>query len=136
MEKVREELNKLENPPMVLAVTVLTSMGEDDLKETGVNDSPAQQVKRLALLAKESGMDGVVASPLEIELIREACGEDFKILTPGIRPSFASTDDQKRIATPKSALEKGSDYLVIGRPITKAENRREAFKKILEEINS
>jgi len=135
MEKVREELNKLENPPMVLAVTVLTSMGEEDLNETGVKDSPGGQVKRLALLAKESGMDGVVASPLEIELIREACGEDFKILTPGIRPSFASTDDQKRIATPKSALERGSDYLVIGRPITKAENRREVFQKILEEIN-
>jgi len=135
MEAVRAELNKLENPPMVLAVTVLTSMGEEDLKETGVNDSPADQVKRLALLAKEAGMDGVVASPLEIELIRDACGEDFKILTPGIRPAFASTDDQKRIATPKSALERGSDYLVIGRPITKAENRREAFLKILEEIN-
>lgn len=106
MEKVREELDKLENPPMVLAVTVLTSMGEEDLGEIGVDVTPADQVKRLAVLAKESGMDGVVASPLEIELIREAAGEDFKILTPGIRPASSSKDDQKRIATPADAIRR------------------------------
>jgi orotidine-5'-phosphate decarboxylase len=136
MEAVRAELDKLENPPMVFAVTVLTSMGEDDLRETGVDATPADQVKRLALLAKESGMDGVVASPLEIELIREACGENFKILTPGIRPASSSADDQKRIATPASALKAGADYLVIGRPITNAPDRRKAFIDILEEIRN
>ncbi len=136
MEAVRTELNKLENPPMVLAVTVLTSMGDEDLKETGIAVTPAEHVKRLAILAKDSGMDGVVASPLEIELIRGACGENFKILTPGIRPLSSSTDDQKRIATPSSALKSGADYLVIGRPVTKAENRRKAFEEILEEIKT
>ncbi len=136
MEKVREELDKLENPPMVLAVTVLTSMGEEDLGEIGVDVTPADQVKRLAVLAKESGMDGVVASPLEIELIREAAGEDFKILTPGIRPASSSKDDQKRIATPADAIRRGSDYLVIGRPVTKAEDRRKAFLDIVEEIKN
>jgi len=91
-------------------------------------------VKRLALLAKASGMDGVVASPLEVEMIRNACGPDFKILTPGIRPASSSADDQKRIATPASALRSGSDYLVIGRPITGAKDRRKAFIEILKEI--
>jgi len=134
MEAVRAEMNKLQNPPMVLAVTVLTSMAEEDLKETGISVSPAEQVKRLALLAKASGMDGVVASPLEVEMIRNACGPDFKILTPGIRPASSSADDQKRIATPASALRSGSDYLVIGRPITGAKDRRKAFIEILKEI--
>jgi orotidine-5'-phosphate decarboxylase len=136
MEAVRTELNKLENRPMVLAVTVLTSMSDEDLYETGVETTSANQVGRLAMLAKESGMDGVVASPLEIELIREVCGQNFKILTPGIRPATSSTDDQKRIATPSSALNAGADYLVIGRPVTKAENRRKAFIDILEEIKA
>ncbi|HDT11700.1 MAG TPA: orotidine-5'-phosphate decarboxylase, partial [bacterium] len=134
MEAVKNELDKLENPPMVLAVTVLTSMSDEDLYETGVETTSANQVRRLALLAKESGMDGVVASPLEIELIRETCGENFKILTPGIRPASSSVNDQKRIATPSSALKAGADYLVIGRPVTKAENRRLAFEHILKEI--
>jgi orotidine-5'-phosphate decarboxylase len=134
MEAVRAEMNKLPNPPMVLAVTVLTSMGDEDLKETGITVSPAKQVERLAILAKESGMDGVVASPLEVEIIRKACGPDFKILTPGIRPASSSADDQKRIATPASALKSGSDYLVIGRPITGAKDRRKAFIEILKEI--
>ncbi|MBP5406784.1 orotidine-5'-phosphate decarboxylase [bacterium] len=133
MEAVRNEMDKLANPPMVLAVTVLTSMGDNDLREVGVDVPARDQVARLAKLAQECGMDGVVASPLEIELIRETCGKDFKILTPGIRPAFAAVNDQKRIATPAEALRKGADFLVIGRPITAAENRREAFLKILEE---
>ncbi|MGI6394449.1 MAG: orotidine-5'-phosphate decarboxylase [bacterium] len=135
MEAVRAELEKIENPPLVLAVTVLTSMGEEDLLEVGVSATPASQVVRLAKLAKDSGMDGVVASPLEIELIREACGADFKILTPGIRPASSSVDDQKRVTTPAVALKKGSDYLVIGRPITEASDRRQAFLEILKEIS-
>ncbi len=136
MEAVREEMNKLTNPPLVLAVTILTSLGEDDIREVGFDRSIPEQIAKLAKLAKDSGMDGVVASPLEIELIRETCGKDFKILTPGIRPAFAAVNDQKRIATPAEALRKGADYLVIGRPITAAENRREAFLKILEECKN
>lgn len=136
MEAVREEMNKLTNPPLVLAVTILTSLGEEDIREVGFDRTIPEQIARLAKLAKDSGMDGVVASPLEIELIRETCGRDFKILTPGIRPAFAAVNDQKRIATPAEALRKGADYLVIGRPITAAENRREAFLKILEECKN
>ena len=136
MEAVREEMNKLINPPLVLAVTILTSLGEEDIREVGFDRTIPEQIAKLAKLAKDSGMDGVVASPLEIELIRETCGKDFKILTPGIRPAFAAVNDQKRIATPAEALRKGADYLVIGRPITAAENRRAAFLKILEECQN
>ena len=136
MEAVREEMNKLTNPPLVLAVTILTSLGEEDIREVGFDRTIPEQIAKLAKLAKDSGMDGVVASPLEIELIRETCGKDFKILTPGIRPAFAAVNDQKRIATPAEALRKGADHLVIGRPITAAENRREAFLKILEECRN
>ena len=136
MEAVREEMNKLKDPPLVLAVTILTSLGEEDIREVGFDRTISEQIARLAKLAKDSGMDGVVASPLEIELIRETCGKDFKILTPGIRPAFAAVNDQKRIATPAEALRKGADYLVIGRPITAAEDRREAFLKILEECRN
>ena len=136
MEAVRSEMDKLTNPPLVLAVTILTSLGEEDIREVGFDRTIPEQIARLAKLAKDSGMDGVVASPLEIELIRETCGKDFKILTPGIRPAFAAVNDQKRIATPAEALRKGADYLVIGRPITAAENRRDAFLKILEECKN
>lgn len=136
MEAVRSEMDKLTNPPLVLAVTILTSLGEEDIREVGFDRTIPEQIAKLAKLAKDSGMDGVVASPLEIELIRETCGKDFKILTPGIRPAFAAVNDQKRIATPAEALRKGADYLVIGRPITAAENRREAFLKILEECKN
>ena len=136
MEAVRSEMDKLTNPPLVLAVTILTSLGEEDIREVGFDRTIPEQIAKLARLAKDSGMDGVVASPLEIELIRETCGKDFKILTPGIRPAFAAVNDQKRIATPAEALRKGADYLVIGRPITAAENRRDAFLKILEECQN
>ena len=136
MEAVRNEMDKLQNPPLVLAVTILTSLGEEDIREVGFDRTIPEQIAKLAKLAKDSGMDGVVASPLEIELIRETCGKDFKILTPGIRPAFAAVNDQTRIATPAEALRKGADYLVIGRPITAAENRRDAFLKILEECKN
>ena len=91
---------------------------------------------RLAKLAKESGLDGVVASPLEAKLIREACGPDFLIVTPGIRPSFAATNDQKRISTPASALQDGASRLVVGRPITQAEQPQEAVRLIIEEMET
>lgn len=107
-------------PTRVLAVTALTSLNEDDLAEIGFHGSPEEVVVRLARLAKSAGADGVVASPREIAVIREACGPDFLIVTPGIRPAAGVSDDQARIATPASAIRAGADYLVIGRPITGA----------------
>lgn len=120
--------------PKILAITVLTSFDEEAWSATGGTLPISERVVALAKLAKEAGVDGVVASPLEAKLIREACGEDFLIVTPGIRPAFAAANDQKRIATPKSALADGSTHLVVGRPITKAEVPTEAVHKIVEEM--
>lgn len=120
--------------PKILAVTVLTSFDETVWKETGGLLPIESQVFRLAKLAKECGVDGVVASPEEAKGIRELCGNDFEIVTPGIRPAFAGADDQKRIATPAVALNNGATRLVIGRPITKAEDPKKAVRMILEEI--
>lgn len=122
--------------PKLLAITVLTSFDDANWSAIGGQLPIADQVVRLAKLAQSAGMDGVVASPLEAKLIREACGPEFLIVTPGIRPSFAATNDQKRIATPKSALQDGASRLVIGRPITKAENPQQAVKLIVEEMES
>ncbi|MFR4827202.1 MAG: orotidine-5'-phosphate decarboxylase [Veillonella nakazawae] len=120
----------------LLAITVLTSFDDEAWTATGGQLPISDQVIRLAKLAKECGMDGVVCSALEAKMIREACGDDFLIVTPGIRPSFAATDDQKRIATPASALQDGASRLVIGRPITQAENPREAVRLIIEEMEN
>lgn len=120
----------------LLAITVLTSFDDESWTATGGQLPISDQVIRLAKLAKESGMDGVVCSALEAKMIREACGDDFLIVTPGIRPSFAATNDQKRIATPASALQDGASRLVIGRPITQAENPREAVRLIIEEMEN
>lgn len=121
--------------PLIVAVTVLTSMDQRDLSTVaGRTTTPVEQVRHLALLARESGVDGVVCSAQEIPMLREACGPDFKLIVPGIRPSWAVTDDQKRIATPSKALQDGADYLVIGRPITTAEHPSTAAKKIVAEI--
>lgn len=120
--------------PKLLAVTILTSSTEETLKGVGINYSVEDMVVRLAKLAKEAGMDGVVASPKEITVIRKHCGDDFLIVTPGVRPSFASADDQKRIMTPAEAVAAGADYLVIGRPIAKADNPVKAADLIVEEI--
>ncbi len=122
------------NRSKVLGVTVLTSMGKDDLEGIGVECSILDQVVRLARLAKASGLDGVVCSAKEITAIREACGPDFALMVPGIRPSWAATGDQKRIMTPSDAVAAGADYLVIGRPITQADDPVEAAKKIAEEL--
>ena len=94
----------------------------------------AEQVAALAKLTKDSGLDGVVASPQEIKIIREVCGKDFLIVTPGIRPADATADDQKRIKTPRDAVADGADYLVIGRPITKAQNRSSAVEAIVADM--
>jgi len=120
--------------PKLLAVTILTSSTAETLRQIGIEHSVQDMVVRLARLAKESGMDGVVASPLEIELIRDACGPDFLIVTPGVRPSFAAADDQKRIMTPAQAVSCGADYLVIGRPIAKATDPVKAAQMIADEI--
>jgi len=142
--------------PLLLAVTILTSLNWQALVQIGLNDSTipldpspkaqehndsqivAPAVLRLALLAKECGLDGVIASPKEIGLIRQACGPDFLIVTPGVRPAGVSVGDQKRVMTPGEAIKAGADYLVIGRPILKPEGctRVEAAQRIAEEIAS
>ena len=123
-------------PPLLLAVTVLTSIAQEQLRqEMMVSDLSVQDlVVKWALLAQKAGMDGVVCSPQEIILIKEACGAEFKTVTPGIRPAWSEVGDQKRITTPRQALEMGTDYMVIGRPIAKADNPREAAVKIIEEL--
>jgi orotidine-5'-phosphate decarboxylase len=120
--------------PRLLAVTILTSSTAETLRDVGIDHPLQEMVVRLARLAQESGMDGVVASPLEIELIRAACGPDFLIVTPGVRPSFAAVDDQKRIMTPSEAVGAGADYLVIGRPIATAADSAAAADMIADEI--
>lgn len=121
--------------PLVLAVTVLTSFGDDDLAAIGIAGSSETQVLRLARLAKESGLDGVVCSALEAEALRAAMGPDFKLVTPGIRPEWAAADDQKRITTPAQAVALGADYLVIGRPITGAADPADAARRIADELD-
>lgn len=120
--------------PLLLAVTILTSSTEQTLREIGIDRPVAEMVPRLARLALEAGMDGVVASPLEIGLIRTACGADFRIVTPGVRPADASLDDQKRVMTPQQAIACGADYLVIGRPIAAAADPVVATARILAEM--
>lgn len=122
--------------PLLLAVTILTSSNDETLREIGIDRPVAEMVPRLAKLAKDAGMDGVVASPKEVGLIREVCGEDFAIVTPGVRPIFASQDDQKRVTTPADALQSGADYLVIGRPISAAADPAEAADKIIAEMQT
>lgn len=119
---------------LVLGVTVLTSLDENELAAIGFTGDPMSNAVRLAKLAKTSGLRGVVASPLEIEAIREACGEGFVILTPGIRPSGSDAGDQRRTLTPGEAIRAGADYLVVGRPITAARDRRAAALSIVEEM--
>lgn len=120
--------------PMVVGVTILTSMDQNDLGSIGVASSVSDQVVRLAELAQASGLDGVVCSPHEIELIRKACGDDFKLVVPGIRPVGSDAGDQKRVLTPKEAVDKGADYLVIGRPITEAAAPKAAAQAIWKSI--
>ena len=120
--------------PKLIAVTILTSMDDEQFADLNYKNTIAEQVISLAKLAKEAGMDGVVASPKEAAAIREACGPEFLIVTPGVRPAGSSLDDQKRVATPAGALQNGSSHIVVGRPITKAEARQAAALAIVEEI--
>ena len=121
--------------PKVIAVTLLTSLDGPTVRdEVGLSGEVVENVVRYAVLAKEAGLDGVVASPQEVKAIREACGEEFCLVIPGIRPAWAATDDQKRIMTPKEAIVQGATYIVVGRPIAKAANPSEAAALVVKEI--
>ena len=134
MEAARTALADSADTPLLIAVTVLTSMGEEDLKEVGVSVSAEQQVLHLANLAKSSGMDGVVCSAQETALLSNQLGQDFCLVTPGIRPPGSESSDQKRVMTPKDAIQAGSHYLVIGRPITKSDDPVSALQSINAQI--
>ncbi len=136
MQRTALEVGKTKNPPLLIGVTVLTSMDSKTLKkDLNIDLSAAEQVVHLAKLAKKAGLGGVVASGEEITRIKENCGAGFKIIVPGVRPSWSEKNDQKRVVTPKEAIERGADYIVVGRPITGADNPAEAAKKILKEIS-
>lgn len=138
MEKTRETAEKEKiSPPKVVGVTVLSSFNEKILRdEVGVSKNLEQYVAGLALLGRESGLDGVVASPREATLVRRKCGDEFMIVTAGVRPLWAGLDDQLRVLTPRQALEAGANYMVIGRPIIENESPRDAAEKILAEMTS
>ena len=127
-------LDGMANPPQLLAVTVLTSVDEAQLKATGLERSPAEQVKLLANLALKAGIRGFVCSPQEVASLRELIGPEGVLVVPGIRPAGAESGDQRRIATPSEALRAGASYLVVGRPITQAANPAEAAESILNEM--
>lgn len=139
MKKAAEKLHAAADEqgipcPKIIAVTILTSINESDWEGLGMQCSIREQVVRLAKLAKSAGLDGVVASPQEASAIREACGDDFMIVTPGVRPAGAAINDQSRIATPAAALQNGASHLVVGRPIRAAEDPKAAAEAIIAEI--
>ena len=136
MNAAREALDKFQQKPLLIGVTVLTSMEQSDLAGIGLDVSPQEQVKRLAQLTKASGLDGVVCSAQEAVMLKELCGQDFKLVTPGIRPSFAAQGDQRRVMTPSEAMAAGVDYMVIGRPITQAKDPIEALTLIEQELSA
>ncbi|MBL1259501.1 MAG: orotidine-5'-phosphate decarboxylase [Thiotrichaceae bacterium] len=134
MEAAREAIAQKSHQPLLIAVTILTSMGESDLHEIGLSGSAKANVLRLAKLAEQSGLNGVVCSPLEVAVLNQQCAEEFNFITPGIRPAGAAVNDQKRITTPVDALSLGSNYLVIGRPITAAADPLAALQAINSDI--
>lgn len=134
MVAAAEAARDLPYKPLIVGVTVLTSLDKTDLEDIGVVNNISDQVTKLASLAQESGLDGVVCSPHEIEILRAKCGANFKLVVPGIRPHGSTLGDQKRVMTPKEALAKGADYLVIGRPITKSENPSLTARYIFESL--
>jgi orotidine-5'-phosphate decarboxylase len=135
-ETARRESEKLSMPkPLLLAVTVLTSLKVEQLQDIGMDDRIFEQVLRLARLAKQEGLDGVVCSPQEIDIVKKDLGSEFLAISPGIRPEWAAAQDQKRILTPSQALLKGVDYMVIGRPITKALSPSKAFLRVVAELH-
>ena len=136
MEAAREAIEQSANSPLLIGVTVLTSLSEEDLRELDINKPIDQQVLLLANLAKSSGLDGVVCSAMEASRLSKKLGKEFCLVTPGIRPANTSNDDQKRIMTPTDAINAGSHYLVIGRPITRANDPLAVLDEINSEINS
>jgi orotidine-5'-phosphate decarboxylase len=134
LEAAREAIANSAHRPKLIAVTMLTSMAQADLAEIGINAKLADEVLRLATLARDSGLDGVVCSAQEAALLRKQCGKEFCLVTPGIRPAHANLDDQSRIMSPKAAMQAGSSYLVIGRPITQAADPLQALLDINQEL--
>lgn len=136
MKAARAEIESYgDKRPLLIAVTVLTSMSGEDLMQIGLQNSPEQQVQRLAGLTQQAGLDGVVCSSQEARKLKASFDKEFLLVTPGIRPQNSATGDQKRIMTPVAALEAGSDYLVIGRPITQAPSPLDALAAIVKEIS-
>lgn len=136
-EAAEKQASELGIPqPTLLGVTILTSVDEANFQcDFGTQRKLEDEVAYLAELSQKAGLDGVVASPLEIELIRKVCGNDFVILTPGVRPAWAAANDQQRVMMPAEAIDAGADYIVVGRPITASDNPREAARRILQEID-
>jgi orotidine-5'-phosphate decarboxylase len=134
MEAARNAIDKSSQQPLLIAVTVLTSMDQAALNEIGISGKLQDQVLRLALLTEQAGLDGVVCSAQEATLLRQHVKQDFCLVTPGIRPAAAGKDDQSRVVTPADALQQGSSYLVIGRPITQAADPLKALHAIIDEI--
>lgn len=136
MSLAREEIEKKSHSPLLIGVTILTSMNQETLGELGIQCSVEEQVLRLAQLTSDAGLDGVVCSAHEVKMLRDNLDREFKLVTPGIRPGGSNKDDQKRVMTPGQAIHAGSNYLVIGRPITQAADPIQALKDISEEISA
>lgn len=136
MSAAKETIDKSAHRPLLIAVTILTSMNEVALREIGLTKSPKEHVLELATLAEAAGLDGVVCSAQEAALLRTKIGQNFQLVTPGIRPANADAGDQKRIMTPVDAMKNGANYLVIGRPITQATNPVVVLTQINQEISS
>ncbi len=134
LEAAQIAISNSARPPKLIAVTLLTSMEQEDISDLGIDATPEVMVLRLAKLAQDCGLDGVVCSALETALLRQRCGDKFCLVTPGIRPTDASLDDQSRVMTPEAALRSGSSYLVIGRPITRAVDPLQALLDINSQI--
>jgi orotidine-5'-phosphate decarboxylase len=134
MEAARDAVASASHRPLLIAVTILTSLTDDDLRAVGLQGGAEENVLRLAKLAEQCGLDGVVCSPMEVLTLRDQVGTNFKLVTPGIRPAGSSKDDQSRVMTPKTALLAGSNYIVVGRPITQAKHPLAALQAILTEI--
>ena len=135
MAAAAEAIANKSHKPLLIAVTVLTSMEQSDLASIGLDITPQQQVERLAKLSKQSGMDGVVSSAQEIEIIKNLCGKDFLTVTPGIRPVGSAAGDQRRIMTPQQAVNAGGDYMVIGRPIAQSANPQQVCLDIISSLS-
>lgn len=136
LSRAREAVDHSGNKPLLVGVTVLTSMLNKDLQETGIRSSTETQVMRLAHLCRETGLDGVICSAMEVEQLRKEFGDQFCLVTPGIRPAGTDQNDQRRIVTPAEAVRLGSNYLVIGRPITRAKDPLKALFNIATEIEN